>query len=390
MNDRQKQEQPAKSKSIWELIKVNLELGTSKALLVLPTQWLQVTMRRQQTALVSKDNPRILSARGAFNEIAPDAKKVFKHPLQMLQNMHLAGEQAAKIAAKYPTVSYLNAALKSNPLYGINKGLLPSAGKEGLKNGLYKGAVIMKAPDFSAQLLEYTPLSKTTSPVYHHLVQAMLAGGMSATTDVVVGGALDSWATQAATSHGKDANANYLKEVQAEKTLAGKVQRAYRGFGPAIGKSWISFTTMYATAEPIKIGVKQLYGLQGNEKPWYAALTSAVFSGVSVALTSSVPDLFKTWKQMPNPTQASLLEAMANNYKRYGFSGMIVGVPLKSVLVIAGWGLTFAVTQDRGHAPVPKQKKLSAPGAHGFHHVKKPEVVETTPQLTSLPRNGRS
>jgi hypothetical protein len=139
-----------------------------------------------------------------------------------------------------------------------------------------------------------------------------------------------------------------------------------------------------------------LYGLQENEKPWYAALTSATFSGVSVALTSSVPDLLKTWKQMPNPTQSSLLEALANNYKKYGFRGMMVGVPLKSVLVIAGWGLTFAVTQDRGHAHAPEPKKLSAPGAHGFHPPKPKsgvtieEVVEESAELTSTPRNRKS
>jgi hypothetical protein len=387
MNARKKQEQPAESRGMWDLIKVNLELGVSKALLVVPTQWIQVMMRRQQTALISKENPRILSAPAAFKELAPDAKKIFKHPLLLLQEMHQAGGQAASTAKTFPSLAYANAALKAHPLYGINKGLLPSAGKEGLKNGIYKGAVIVKAPDFSAHLLAYMPLTKTNSPIYYHFVQAMLAGAMSATTDVVAGGALDSWATQAATSHGKDANANYLKDVQAEKTLTGKVQRAYRGFGPAVGKSWISFTTMYATAEPIKIGVAELYGLQGNEKPWYATLTLATLSGVSVALTSSVPDLFKTWKQMPNPTQSSLLEAMANNYKRYGFSGMIAGVPLKAVLVIAGWGLTFAVTQNRGHAHEPK--KLSAPGVHGFHQtkpdVKKLEVVEESVQSRSAP-----
>jgi hypothetical protein len=388
MNDRKKPEQPAESRGIWELIKVNIELGASKAMLVVPTQWLQVTMRRQQTALVAKENPRILSAREAFKELAPNANRVFKHPLQVLKAMHQAGQQAANTTKKSPAAAYASAALKGNPLYSINKGLLPGAGKEGLKNGLYKGAVIVKAPDFSAQLLEYTPLSKTASPVSHHLVQAMLAGAMSASTDVIVGGALDSWATHAATSQGKDVNANFLKEVLAENTFRGAMQRAYRGFGPAIGKSWISFTTMYATAEPIKMGVRELYGLRENEKPWYAALTSATFSGVSVALTSAVPDLLKTWKQMPNPTKSSLLEAVANNYKRYGFRGMIVGVPLKSVLVIAGWGLTFAVTQDRGHAAEPR--KLSAPGVHGFHHVKKPEVVGESVQLASSPRNGRA
>jgi hypothetical protein len=196
-------------------------------------------------------------------------------------------------------------------------------------------------------------LTPNTSPMIYAVARPVLAGAMAAATDVIVGGALESWATQSATSHGKNANASYLRDVQQEPTLAGKIRRAYRGFGPALGKSGVAFTTMYAANDSIKTGVASFYGIQINEKPWYATLTAATLSGSAVALTSSVPDIAKTWSQMPNPTQQNLMSAIAANYRTYGLKGMFAGVPVKSVMAMFGWGLTYIVTQSDVQRPTP-------------------------------------
>ena len=141
-------------------------------------------MRNEQAALADKENPRFLTA------------------IQVAKN----------IAASHSSKSGYASLLFFRECYFL--GLT----KELVKNGVYKGALIVGAPSIADQLLKPTNLASIASPTVYHCVLVVVAGVVAASADVGLGGALDSWATYRATSQGKHADANYLKEVAGEKS----------------------------------------------------------------------------------------------------------------------------------------------------------------------------
>ncbi len=338
-------EQPKKSshESPPFFSSANLELGFWKATMVLPTQPLQVIMRAQQAALASKTNPRALTAFQAFAEIAK-------------QNSGNA------TVAKRSWRSILQPFFKGGAI---------GAAKEGLKNTTYKAPLITGAPNLADKILAPTQAKKKLSPLQYHVLNSFVSGGVAASVDVGLGGALEAWATFLSTAQGKDAKASFVQEVKEAPRLTAKLQLLYRGFIPATVKSSVAFTTFFISAEPIKTGVRQLYGLKEHERmSWGAMLLSAFASGTLVALTSSPADIAKTQSQMPNSKGRKLIPALKANYKTYGLVGMTAGMPLKCLLIITGWGLNFVITQrekpsEQGmfkqQKPVDKPKNDSSP-----------------------------
>ena len=239
-------ENNAQHRSAWDLFMINMQLGFTKSLLVLPTQWLQVMMRYQQSIALDEEKPRILKESQAFHELAPKAKAVFKSPTQSIQAMLETGRKNAeymrdhppklRTSIRYPWINpvfafyhrqnqrpaavLMRGTFQANPFYNLFKGTVPSMTKEALKNGVYKGLFIVKVPDWIEFALSYTSLDKNQYPIAYHVVKSSAAAlGISA-IDVFFGGALDAWATHAATAQGKHAKASFTKEVLNEKSLS--------------------------------------------------------------------------------------------------------------------------------------------------------------------------
>ena len=140
---------------------------------------------------------------------------------------------------------------------------------------------------------------------------------------------------------------------------------------------------MYLTAKPIKAGVANLYGLTGKENPWYATFTAATLSGICVALTSAVPDLYKTSKQKAKASNDSFYTMLKTNYKQHGINGAFVGVRLKTAMIILGWGVTFAITQRDEVEKKPDAKKVLANNPSAFKYSGTAQIKEenVTPQM---------
>ena len=286
----------------YDLIMANLLLAGTKMAAILPTQPIHVVIRQQQAALASKDNPRVLSALKAYREIR-----------------------------------------SGQPFTSLFKGTAPGIVQSGLKNLIYKGALIKGAPDLADRLL---PCYLHNNTRYHY-IKSFSAGCIAAFSDTVFSGAFESYATYLSTSHGEHANASFLGELQKESNAFGKVRRAYQGFIPTTVKSTVASTTFFATTAYVQTITNTMYGLSPTEKmPWYATATSSVLSGLGVALTSSPFDIIKTHSQMPGATGGTVLGGLANNFKIHGLAGVTAGLPAKVLMITIGWGLTFFATQD--------------------------------------------
>lgn len=301
------------------------QLGIAKSLSVLPTQPLQVVMRRQQAALADKRGARVLSARQAAKEI-----------------WHQTDNMALRIAAVY-------------------RGTGPAMIKEFAKNTTYKGLFILGAPTIAANLHPEW-LKNNLSPGQFHFSTALLAGTIAGTGDVLFGGPFEAWATFRATSQGDKADASFVKEFKEGKNIPEKMARLYRGAIPSIVKGSIAFSTFFYSASPIKASVYQFYGVDKQQPaPWYATLTASTLSGITVALTSSPFDIVKTQAQMPGANGKSLTEALKSNVKSHGIAGLGAGLFLKSVMISMGWGIAFFVTQRNNVTHHEKKESSLSP-----------------------------
>lgn len=321
MNNRDKEK--SSQITILALLEANAKLAISKAVAVLPTQPFQVMMRVQQGALVSKEKPQFLS-------IPEAAKKIY-------QENH-----------------------KKNSTHALRpffRGTTQAVSKEALKNGVYKGALITGAPDLANNALAATGFSDLNSPAFHHVLKPIVAGTIAGTSDVLLGGVLESWATYRATSHGVHANASFWQEVRAEHSIMGQLNRAYSGAGPSLIKNNIAFTTYFMTTNPIKNGVSNFYNIQDQKHiPWYAKLTTALLAGGAVAISSSPFDIIKTQSQMPNPSKKPVGEALLSNWKTYGLKGVTAGLPLKFGMITMGWSITHLATDSSHSTPTATNK----------------------------------
>lgn len=276
----------------WLISNFNPELGIKKSIAVPFTQPLHVMQKMQQT--------RILTIRQAYNEI------------------HKTG----KISSFF-------------------KGVIPGAGKEFFKNAFYKGAVIKYAPDMADWILPNS-IAKNQYPLTH----AILEGTISASLDTIIAGPIDNYGTYLATSHGANSKASFGRELKAEKNFMNRLRIFYRGGIPATLKGSVAFTTFYATSQPIKNSVKQIFHLENQKEiPLYATFLISTMAGASVALTSSVFDIAKTQAQMPKALNQSLFQKVSLNWQKHGIRGVTAGVTLKFIMATLGWGITHAVTQ---------------------------------------------
>lgn len=288
----------------YELIKTNLLLGGGKMAAILPTQPIHVVMRRQQAALVFKDNPRVLSAREAYREIR-----------------------------------------LGQPATSLFKGATPAIFQSGFKNLIYKGALIKAAPSWADSLVPGF-IQQHTSGNQLHIIKAFTAAWIAALGDAVLSGPLESWATYLSTSQGEYAKASFWGELQKERCVSCKIYGAYRGFIPTTLKSTVAFTTFFASTAYVQTMTNTMYGLSPNDKmPWYAMVTSSLMSGFGVALTSSPFDIIKTHCQMPGASGDSVFRGLVNIFKTHGIAGVTAGLPAKILMITIGWGLTFFATQ---------------------------------------------
>lgn len=295
-----------------DLIKANLNLGIAKAVLVVPTQWMQVIMRVMQGALLDKTNPELLSMRGAVRRILTK-----ENPKTRLDYIR--------------------------PFF---RGTMAGASKEFIKCSAYKGALILGAPSVvEDHLLTPLGISEHVSVSQYYILKALNAGVFAAAADVVIGGALESAATHRATSHGGDAKKTFYKEVIGEASFMSGVKRAYRGAGATMVKGTIAFDTYFLTEEPIKSWVMKKFDVKNPKKmPWDAAITNALLGGMAIAVTSAPFDIVKTQAQMPNPSKLSVIDGLRANFARYGIRGVTAGLIPKSIMITLGWGVTKLAT----------------------------------------------
>jgi hypothetical protein len=305
-------EKSEKQLTSYDLIKANLELAVYKVGAILPSQPLHVVMRHQQAALAS-DNPRSLSMIKAYREIC----------------------------SKRSLPSLLNPL--SSPLY---KGFLPGLLKEGGKNLMYKGALIKGAPNLAESILPES-LRYSTSPTQYKLIKAVSAGVIASVSDATLGGVLENYATFRATSQGKYADASLYRELQLANGALSKMGVLYRGFIPTTIKGTAAFSTFFYLTHPIQKMTASLYGLSPKDASsvWYCMATSALFSGMSVAFTSSAFDIIKTQSQMPGSKEIGVFKALAHNFELHGLKGITAGLPAKIMMITVGWGLNFFATQ---------------------------------------------
>ncbi len=302
--------------SQYPKLTMSFQLGTVKAISVLPTQWMQVAMRYQQTALVSNAVPRLLSTRQAFMEL------------------------------------WNHQSTPQGRLATFFKGTQPAMMKEFFKNFAYKGVLIEGAPRLADSMIP-TVVKEALSTQQNNTIKSLIAGTIAAAGDVFFGGTIEAYATYRAAAQGENSGASFKKDLQKHKSPLAKLSFLYRGAVPSTFKGTVAFSTFFYTSQPIKNAVNQFYDVPKNGKsPWYASLTAATLSGVAVAMTSSPFDIAKTQAQMPNSKNKSLSEALTYNFKNYGVRGLTAGLTLKSVMAVVGWGLAFAVTQrDKVEAP---------------------------------------
>ncbi|HEX2549736.1 MAG TPA: MC/SLC25 family protein [Gammaproteobacteria bacterium] len=305
MQNRDKNSSNTHTVLTWLISNFNPELGIKKSIAVPLTQPLHVMQKMQQT--------RILTISQAYNEI------------------HKTG----KISSFF-------------------KGVIPGAGKEFFKNAFYKGAVIKYAPDMADWILPIS-ISKNQYPLTH----AVIEGTLSATLDTLIAGPIDNYGTYLATSHGANSKASFARELREEKNYINKLKIFYRGGIPATLKGTVAFTTFYATSQPVKNSVKQIFQLENQkEMPLYATFLISTMAGASVALTSSVFDIAKTQAQMPKAPNQSLFQKISLNWQKHGIRGVTAGVTLKFVMATLGWGITHAVTQrDKPNEQVKNEER---------------------------------
>ena len=316
-NDQEAQGTDIKKHEIinYSNIMMSLELGLLKGASAIPTQPLQVIMRRQQARMGSAMNPALLNASQACKE---------------LWNLK---DSAGKPAGKVET---------------FFKGWRPGAVKEFGKSAIYKGYLIVGAPVIVKNALG-DKLDGVFTPGQYHLTVCVMAGVLAGVGDTVCGGIPEALGTFRSTSHGELANAKFLEGMEVKSPLKA-IAQLYRGFIPASLKGAFAFSTFYYTAAPIKARVNQYFGVDAHHpEPWTAKLTSAVISGFTVALISAPLDNVKTQKQMPGATKKSVMETLADNVKKHGPRSLVIGLPIKTLMVAMGWGIAHFVTQrDRG------------------------------------------
>lgn len=287
-----------------DYMKANFMLALGKLMLVIPTQPLHVVMRRQQGALASNENPRVLSFNQAYKEIR-----------------------------------------FGQPMSALFKGMMPGTAKEFSKNLVYKGALITGAPTLAESVLPQS-LKSYTSATQYHLVKCVLAGCIASVSDAVLGGPLERLATFRSTAQGKDANASYSKEFAQNRLLQDKIRFVYKGFVPTVIKGGLAFSTMFTLSQPIKQWTAKIYGLSPKSPaPWYSLGTSAILGGLAVALVSSPFDIIKTQAQMPASKGKSAYNALLDNYKLHGLRGVTAGLPAKTAMITMGWSLNFFANQ---------------------------------------------
>lgn len=290
--------------SLADYMKANFMLALGKLILVIPTQPLHVVMRRQQGALASGDNPRVLSFKEAYKEIR-----------------------------------------FGQPMSALFKGMMPGTAKEFSKNLVYKGALITGAPSLAESALPQS-LKNYTSGTQYHLIKCVLAGCIASVSDAVLGGPLERLATFRSTSQGKEANASYSQEFAQNRLLGDKIRFVYKGFVPTVIKGGLAFSTMFTLSQPIKNRTASFYGLSPKDAaPWYSLGTSAILGGLAVALVSSPFDIIKTQAQMPASKGKSAYKALSDNYKLHGLRGVTAGLPAKTAMITMGWSLNFFANQ---------------------------------------------
>lgn len=338
------------SLTVFDLLRANALLAFYKAIAVIPTQPLQVLIRAQQAGLASKTNPVVLNIFAAAKQIA---------------NHESNGRYVGSFFSR------------AKPFF--NGGAV-GVGKELLKNGLYKGALIQGAPSIVDKMLYSTGFPVYCSPLTYHLTQSVLAGLFAGAMDTLIGGGLESWATFRSTSLGKNSDAKFWSEVGAKQSVLAKIGRIYKGAAASTGKGSVAFATNFICRDPINQWVVSAYKLQDPKAlPWHGNVLSATLTGGLVALTSSPLDIIKTLAQKPNPNNDPMFTVLKGIIAKQGIKGITAGVPLKFLMVTIGWGITNCVIPSKGHISTLGHSKIPAS-----------QALESLPQSEEENQSGPS
>lgn len=182
--------------------------------------------------------------------------------------------------------------------------------------------------------------------MHAYMLKAVTAAMIASSADNVLGGAMERYATYRATSQGDKSGASLSKEFKEARSVSGKMKLLYRGFWASTLKSSVAFAIFFIAAKPIQSKIKQVFSIKDDAAtPWHVTFMSAAATGFAVALGSSPIDIIKTQKQMPNPSNRTVAQALKSNIRTFGFSGAFAGLPSKMLLITLGWGLNFIVTQ---------------------------------------------
>lgn len=361
MQDRKKEGSPSHASSWFSM--TNVYLALSKAALVVPTQPMQVIMRRQQASLADKKSPKPISIIQTFKLI-------------MAENARVAGtEQPAPFKQK---------------ISAFFKGGGNGAFKEFIKNGAYKAPLITGAPKLAGTVLSSTGLDANFSERQYYFIRAFVAGNIASIGDNLFGGIFERRATYLATLKPGQVRMSLFQEALAASSKVEFVSSMYKGFVPATAKSSVAFVTFYAVSDPIKEKVKKWYGVKpGDKETWTLLLTTAALVGASVATTSSPLDIIKTGAQMAEGKKVGLMEGLRHNYKAFGLVGMTAGLPMKFLLVVGGWALTYAVTQSDKVKHVADHSVPTQQGFGLFRSPFKAGVPEAKPTVPVSPKPSR-
>eukprot|EP00592_Proboscia_alata_P000199 CAMPEP_0194373876 /NCGR_PEP_ID=MMETSP0174-20130528/22280_1 /TAXON_ID=216777 /ORGANISM="Proboscia alata, Strain PI-D3" /LENGTH=312 /DNA_ID=CAMNT_0039153155 /DNA_START=128 /DNA_END=1066 /DNA_ORIENTATION=- len=289
----------------------SLYLSITKALIVPATQPLQVVMRAQQTAL-SKSAP--MSALNTYKSIARNAQG----PL-----------------------------MKS-----MFRGTAAAMTKEAIKNGTYKAVLFKGAPKLVSKYLS-SPTTKSMGSVSQHLSIAFVGANIAAFADTLLGGPFERYATYRVTSQGASENASFLAELKTRGSIQQQAKFVYKGSTALYLKTGIACFTLFAAAKPAQSFINSSIGLKpGDEIPLAASGITAFVTGAAVAVASSPFDIVKTIHQMPNTGgESSTMAVLKTNYTKFGLKGLSAGLPIKTVMVIIGWGAVSAITQQSSTVP---------------------------------------
>lgn len=297
----------------------SLKLLLSQLWLIPLSQPLFVIMRRQQSA-IDFNPPRFLSINAAYKEL-------------------IAGQTWHAL------------------FRGVSGGLV----KETFKILVYKGYFITKAPLLAENLFSEEVLAQL-SPVQHYFLRSFTASVIASVADAILGNPFDAYVNFRTTSQNEHRTASYWQHLRSAPTYMERLKLGNRGWDLSLARSFAGYIPFFFAAQPIKIGVDNMFDVQpGIKSPPLALLVASLLSGGLSAATSSIFDVARTHihRAGANPNQ-SAWQAFAKIQEQHGWRGATAGLPIKLLQNLLTWMVRYWVTQGVT-APAPEQRVSLSP-----------------------------